>query len=211
MTKYPNSACAEHKNVRTGDPVCIICMEDELTALRARCEKAEKEAEHFDFAKHLQRQRDWSSKTFGPDPRVNGVVSHIRKELDEILADPTDISEWIDVAILALDGAWRAGYSPEQIIEALVAKQTKNESRKWPDWKTCEPDTAIEHDRSGDAAIAKERMNPAEPKPKNTHQPIRMPNQAGPCNTAHWFGLQLADEHFEESGRPYTEVSDEAN
>ena len=32
----------------------------------------------------------------------------------------------------------------------------------------------------------------------------------GPCNTAYWFGLQLADEHFEESGRPYTEVNDEA-
>jgi len=32
----------------------------------------------------------------------------------------------------------------------------------------------------------------------------------GKCNTAYWFGLQLADEHFEDSGRPYTEVQDEA-
>ena len=103
--------------------------------------------EGFDFRAHLQRQREWSSKTFGPGPRTAGLVDHIRKELCEIEADPTDVSEWIDVTILALDGAWRAGYSPDDIIAALVAKQTKNEGRVWPDWRTAPADKAIEHDR----------------------------------------------------------------
>lgn len=103
--------------------------------------------ETFDFHTHLQRQRDWSSKTFGPGPRTAGVVDHIRRELLEIEADPTDILEWIDVVILALDGAWRAGFQPQEIIDAIIAKQTKNEARKWPDWRTAPPDKAIEHDR----------------------------------------------------------------
>ena len=99
----------------------------------------------FDFMQHLQHQREWSIKTFGPGERSQGIVDHIRKELDEIETSPFDLTEWIDVVILALDGAWRAGYSPDEIIAALVAKQAKNESRKWPDWRTAAPGKAIEH------------------------------------------------------------------
>lgn len=101
----------------------------------------------FDFISHLHRQRTWSHHTFGPGDRTEGVIDHIRKELTEIEDDPTDVSEWIDVVILALDGAWRAGYTPEQIVAALVSKQEKNERRKWPDWRTATPGKAIEHER----------------------------------------------------------------
>lgn len=101
----------------------------------------------MDLVKHLHRQRDFSRKTFGPGNRAQGVVDHIRKELREIEADPSDLSEWIDVVLLALDGAWRQGYEPEEIAAALDAKQTKNEGRKWPDWRTAEPGKAIEHVR----------------------------------------------------------------
>lgn len=104
----------------------------------------------FDMLAHLQRQREWSERTFGPGPRTQGVIDHIRKELLEVLADPADFSEWIDVIILALDGAWRAGASPQEIISGIVAKQTKNEGRIWPDWRTADPNKAIEHDRSGE-------------------------------------------------------------
>lgn len=106
----------------------------------------------FDMIAHLARQREWSGNTFGPGPRTAGVIDHIRKELREIEADPSDITEWIDVVILALDGAWRAGYQPQEIIDAMVAKQTRNEGRNWPDWRTMSPDKAIEHDRSGETA-----------------------------------------------------------
>lgn len=107
--------------------------------------------ENFDMLSHLRRQRAWSEKTFGPGPRTKGVVQHIRKELAEIEAKPDDISEWIDVVILGLDGAWRAGASPEQILATLVGKQAKNEARTWPDWRTMSQDQAIEHDRSQEA------------------------------------------------------------
>jgi hypothetical protein len=97
---------------------------------------------------HLGRQREWSARTFGPGSRTKGVVDHIRKELAEIEAAPLDLSEWIDVAILAFDGAWRAGYNPNEIIDMLRTKQARNESRTWPDWRTAAPDKAIEHVRA---------------------------------------------------------------
>lgn len=106
----------------------------------------------FDLLTHLQRQREWSEKTFGTGSRAKGVVDHIRKELCEIEADPGDLKEWIDVVILAFDGAWRSGAKPQEIIDALVSKQTKNEHRVWPDWRQADPNKAIEHDRSRDTA-----------------------------------------------------------
>jgi hypothetical protein len=105
----------------------------------------------FDMHAHLVRQREWSEKTFGPGPRTGGIIDHITKELIEIEADPGDVKEWLDVVVLALDGAWRAGATPDQIIDLLVAKQDRNEKRVWPDWRTMSPDKAIEHDRSHDA------------------------------------------------------------
>lgn len=111
-------------------------------------------AEHFDFAAHLAHQAKWSESTFGPGARTAGVCDHIRKELLEIEADPLDLKEWVDVVILALDGAWRCGGSPQQIIDGIVAKQAKNEGRNWPDWRTADPTKAIEHLRtSNDFAV----------------------------------------------------------
>lgn len=106
---------------------------------------------HIIDADHLAHQREWSTQTFGPGSRTLGVLDHIRKELAEIEADPTDLAEWVDVIILAFDGAWRAGWEPQQIIDAIKAKQAKNEARKWPDWRTMSPDAAIEHDRTAEA------------------------------------------------------------
>ncbi len=105
------------------------------------------DVETFDLVAHLRRQREFSERTFGPGTRTDGVIDHIRKELAEIEAKPDDVSEWVDVILLALDGAWRAGFSPEQIAQAISAKQSKNEARTWPDWRTAEPGKAIEHVR----------------------------------------------------------------
>ena len=34
MPRYPNSECDAHRNVKTSAPVCIVCMDEELTRLR---------------------------------------------------------------------------------------------------------------------------------------------------------------------------------
>ena len=101
---------------------------------------------------HLYHQREWSTRTFGPGARTKGVLDHIRKELLEVEADPTDLSEWVDVIILAFDGALRAGHDPLWIIRGIKTKQARNEARTWPDWRTADPDKAIEHVRTEDAS-----------------------------------------------------------
>jgi hypothetical protein len=105
----------------------------------------------FDIIEHMKRQAAFSQKNFGPGLRTKGVVDHIRKELAEIEKEPRDLSEWIDVIILGFDGALRLaqeeGIPFEQVVSAWRAKQAKNETRKWPDWRTADPEKAIEHIR----------------------------------------------------------------
>ena len=102
-------------------------------------------ATSMDLVEYLEHQREWSEKTFGPGERTAGLIDHIQKELKEIAEYPGDLYEWIDVMILAFDGARRVGYTPEEIAWGLINKQETNERRVWPDWKTCAEGKAIEH------------------------------------------------------------------
>lgn len=134
-----------------------MTMLDQAAARRIACrieaeDPGASAAGYFDLEGHLYRQRAFSLKTFGPGARVDGVADHITKELVEVKDSGGDLKEWIDVVILALDGALRSGATPRQIVDALVAKQTKNEGRSWPDWRTAAPGKAIEHDRSAESA-----------------------------------------------------------
>lgn len=128
----------------------------------------------YDIIPHLARQVAFSRATFGPGPRTKGVSDHIRKELVEIeeVYEANDGNpgeepdspvheqaavEWVDVAILALDGLLRAiwaahpGWTSEQVARCATdyirTKQGKNERREWPDWRQSNPDQAIEHVR----------------------------------------------------------------
>ena len=106
---------------------------------------------------HLKRQIAFSQATFGPGARTAGVIDHIRKELVEVEEAPSS-EEWTDVVILALDGLTRhlvaCGYdtdeAAEMAVRCIISKQNKNEGRVWPDWRTMDPNKAIEHDRSHD-------------------------------------------------------------
>jgi hypothetical protein len=114
----------------------------------------------WDLVTHLDRQRAFSERTFGPGMRTAGVCDHIRKELTEIAAKPDDLGEWVDVILLALDGAWRAGHSSMAIAQGIHAKQERNEKRSWPDWRTAPTDQAIEHVRDDQAPAVPELMTP---------------------------------------------------
>lgn len=101
----------------------------------------------MNLEEYLREQSEFSLKTFGPSCRTRGIIQHIQKELDEINLDPHDLSEWIDVIILALDGYWRHGGNPRHIMTHLIAKLEKNKARTWPDFRSLSEDVAIEHDR----------------------------------------------------------------
>lgn len=97
----------------------------------------------MEICEYVNQHRFWSVRTFGTGMRTNGLIKHIKKELDEIAEDPSDLREWVDVIILGFDGAWRAGYTPEQISEELVRKQEENALRDWPSGMS--EDEPIEH------------------------------------------------------------------
>lgn len=123
----------------------------------------------FDLRQHLLRQMAFSHATFGPGTRTEGVIDHIRKELDEVAASGGSAREWVDVVILGLDGLTRelafgaTSYggieadgrrNPQDVAKMachlVLEKQDRNEGRNWPDWRTASADKAIEHDRTGD-------------------------------------------------------------
>lgn len=104
----------------------------------------------FDLVKFLEKQRQFSEKTFGPGDRTDGIVAHIAKELVEIKESRSNgerLGELVDVVILALDAMWRLGFSPEEICMAIFGKQNKNIGRKWQDWRTLPPGSPVEHVR----------------------------------------------------------------
>lgn len=109
----------------------------------------------------LERKAKWSEKTFGPGVRTKGIIAHIRKELEEIEADPLDLMEWVDVFMLATDGFWRACVAthcvetPDRFwfaaccfIERIQQKHAINEARQWP--KPTSEDVPVEHVREAE-------------------------------------------------------------
>jgi hypothetical protein len=111
-----------------------------------------------DFEQHLIRQMVFSRATFGPGERMEGVLDHMAKEIEEVRRANGDSSEWVDLVILALDGLTRrlwaiSNYekSADEIasdaVRIIVGKQGRNERRNWPDWRTAPEDRAIEHVR----------------------------------------------------------------
>lgn len=82
---------------------------------------------------YIASHKAWSFRTFGPPKETDAVklCTHIAKEISEVLAKPNDVMEWVDIIILAIDGALRTGHSPREIAEALVKKLNINISRQW--------------------------------------------------------------------------------
>jgi hypothetical protein len=77
------------------------------------------------------KHAEWSRKTFGPDGDPTGALRHLKKEVDEILADPKDVIEYADAFIILLDVIRRAGYTFEFILAVAIEKQKINEKREW--------------------------------------------------------------------------------
>lgn len=97
-----------------------------------------------DLQQILTAQKEWSLATFGPGRMTEGILRHIELEGQEVRENPEDLSEYIDIIILAMDAYWRAGGKPEGIASAIMDKQRINRSRTYP--KTSE-DAPSEHVR----------------------------------------------------------------
>ena len=125
----------------------------------------------------LEKMIAWSRKTFGPGTRAEMIYDHLQKEMKELkLAQESKrseeiIGEYVDIAMIAIDGIWRMlEYDPieqheryladpdnpdlntnyelaHSIMHRLNAKLAVNKQREWPDWRTVDANKAIEHIR----------------------------------------------------------------
>ena len=110
---------------------------------------ADEERRRYDLHDHLDRQWEHAQRAFGPRVDVARNIAHIRKELREIEHEPDSLEEWMDVALLAFDGALRAsGGDVGAVVSALDGKLEKNRARRWPDWRTVPPGAPIHHLKS---------------------------------------------------------------
>lgn len=111
-----------------------------------------------DFQNLVHKAAAFSRATFGPGERTEGVIDHMTKEFKEILSEDTPggrAEEWVDEVILAIDGLTRAlqaddsnkslDWVASDAVAMITAKYNKNEMRNWPDWRTADPNKAIEH------------------------------------------------------------------
>jgi len=114
---------------------------------------------------------EWSAETFGPRERRGpiGPLKHLEKESREAYSetDPEKRKEEIaDCLFLVFDAAQRAGMSYSELTRVAMAKLAKNKTRTWPAWHGTEPDTAIEHDRTGECSVC---GNPSCDNPNGKH------------------------------------------
>lgn len=100
-----------------------------------------------DLAAFWHAHSQWSQATFGTDSErgPTGPLKHLRKEVDEALANPGDASKLADLLFLTFDAACRSGLTYEQLVAAAWAKLEVNKARKWT--PPTKDDEAVEHVR----------------------------------------------------------------
>lgn len=102
----------------------------------------------MDLKSFWHEQAGWSQKTFGKDKERGpiGPLKHLKKEVDEVLANRHDLEEYADLLFLVFDATRRAGFGFDDLLGACYFKLAKNRRRSWPA-PTPGDDEPVEHVR----------------------------------------------------------------
>jgi hypothetical protein len=69
----------------------------------------------------------WAHATF-PQWTNHGIITHLRREIDELESDPTSGEEMAKIVILLCHLAWEHGVDLE---DAIIVKHAINKNRTW--------------------------------------------------------------------------------
>jgi hypothetical protein len=96
-----------------------------------------------------REQSTWSQETFGSDSvrGPQGPIKHIIKECNEVLENPKDLKEYVDIGVLLCDATRRAGFTLEQLVNGMYEKLQENKNRNWPKFDETKVNDAVEHIR----------------------------------------------------------------
>jgi len=114
------------------------------------------------FTDLVNRQRAWSTAQFGETVPIDRILNHITEEVAEVKAEPGTLHNWIDIVLLAFDGAWRAGHSPKEVVQAIQDVQVRNIMREWLDTKDLLPGQPNSHKLSQAERIKKGELTEEE-------------------------------------------------
>lgn len=89
----------------------------------------------------------WQHETFGPLQTLEGIRDHMRREVKEIEDAPEDRTEPIDLIMLGISYLRKLGLDAAEIVALWQQRMVALKGRTWPDWRTADPDKAIEHHR----------------------------------------------------------------
>jgi hypothetical protein len=84
----------------------------------------------IDFTDFQKEHGVWSDQTFGVR-NANAPLHHLKKEVDEVIENPTDIKEYADCFLLLMDCARLSGFNMDDIYFAAKQKFEENKQRKW--------------------------------------------------------------------------------
>lgn len=98
------------------------------------------------LVEYIRKHQAWSRKTFGPGDRKEGLTTHLKLEIQELIESDYSLKECVDVLIIGIDIALNAGYAPMQIADQLCRKQALNAQRAWP--KNTPAGQPVEHIRN---------------------------------------------------------------
>ena len=85
----------------------------------------------WDFFKVMENWAKWSDSVWGENRPPNGTVNHLVEEAAELAENPTDIMEYVDVIMLAVDGLRQAGFDFAEFTDAAIKKLAINKAREW--------------------------------------------------------------------------------
>lgn len=127
---------------------CNVCRVRDTDTEERAIAKWNRRAPRKELIEFIQEHRRWALPIFGEGLRTKSITNHIRKELGEIETEPFFLEEWVDVLILALEGAWRTGATEEEIVAALWSKLRIIQKRTYI--LPADEDAPMEHDRTHD-------------------------------------------------------------
>lgn len=138
------STCGKTEVQTNGSPKWITTAFDDFEFCSEHC--ASSWAQRNPFATLGREHGEWSQTQFGLDSErgPEGPLAHLAKEVEEMAADPTDLSEYADGLLLLLDASRRAGFTADQLLEAASVKLKVNMEREWGEPN---PDGSVEHIR----------------------------------------------------------------
>lgn len=84
----------------------------------------------------------WSDQTFGSHCRLQGMLAHLRKEVQELSDHPDDTAELADCFMLLLDISRSMNVDTHQLIQETRNKLEINKQRRWGEPG---PDGEVEH------------------------------------------------------------------